>query len=105
MNANMIKPIEEMDFGTETIVTSPHEDHALEAGQTSLTRQLTSPAVTRHCPECRSIIYSRRHKLCGVCACELPREFLFSVEEASRLQNLLRNEQARHREWMRKSLN
>jgi predicted nucleic acid-binding Zn ribbon protein len=52
------------------------------------------------CPECNSIIYTRRHRLCGVCGEELPEELLFSVMEASRVKELLRNEQHRHRVWM-----
>lgn len=33
------------------------------------------------CPNCGSIIYSRRNKLCGVCETLLPEELLFSPEE------------------------
>jgi hypothetical protein len=51
----------------------------------------------RHCPHCGSVIYSRRHKLCGVCAEPLPSACLFSMAEAERVEVLLQEERARHR--------
>jgi hypothetical protein len=53
------------------------------------------------CPGCHSIIYSRRHKLCGVCGQPLPGELLFSPAEAEQVKHLLRAEQARHRKWVK----
>jgi len=61
-----------------------------------------TPAQQRHCPFCESIIYSRRHKLCGVCAQELPEEFLFNPEQAQNVALLVREEQQRHRAWMQR---
>src|SRR5438552_7719669 len=52
------------------------------------------------CPHCGSIIYSRRHRLCGVCDRQLPGEFLFSAQEAERIEALLRAERVRHRRWL-----
>jgi hypothetical protein len=52
------------------------------------------------CPQCRSIIYSRRHRLCGVCNQPLPEHLLFSIVEAQRVEQLLRVERDRHRQWM-----
>lgn len=52
------------------------------------------------CPECHSIVYSRRHRLCGVCSQPLPDHLLFSMIEARRVEDTLRSEQNRHRQWM-----
>jgi hypothetical protein len=68
----------------------------------------TKPTGTRlagaikpaRCPECQSVIYSRRHRLCGVCNQPLPDHLLFSVMEARRVEDLLRTERSRHRQWM-----
>jgi len=57
----------------------------------------------RHCPFCDSIIYSRRHKLCGVCSHELPEQILFSAEQAKNVTSILRDEQQRHRAWLHRS--
>jgi hypothetical protein len=70
---------------------------------------LTRPRLVRHltprrgpvqCPECRSIIYSRRHKLCGVCSQPLPEDLLFTMNEAKRIQRIVDSERARHRQWL-----
>ena len=37
--------------------------------------------MTPKCPNCGSIIYSRRNVLCGVCGKRLPQELLFTPEE------------------------
>jgi hypothetical protein len=54
----------------------------------------------RHCPHCGSLVYSRRHKLCGVCAEPLPSACLFSMEQSLQVQVLLEEERARHRVWL-----
>src|SRR6266481_6299498 len=46
-------------------------------------------AVTRHCPGCHSIVYSRRHRLCGVCFQSLPPECLFGPSDAVQVESLL----------------
>jgi hypothetical protein len=43
-----------------------------------------------HCPECGSIVYSRRSRRCGVCAKPLPESFQFPPEEAALLEADLR---------------
>jgi hypothetical protein len=59
------------------------------------------PSQTR-CPACRSIGYSRRHKLCGVCGRELPEACRFNESIANRIEVILRTEKARHRAWLRR---
>lgn len=56
----------------------------------------------RRCPHCDSVIYSRRHKLCGVCAEPLPEECLFSNEQAQSVRSLVQEERDRHRVWLQK---
>src|SRR5437868_6616493 len=54
----------------------------------------------RRCPACDSIIYSRRHNRCGVCERILPVNFLFTSDEAGKVDVLLRTERERHRAWL-----
>ena len=56
-----------------------------------------APAI---CPECRSIVYSRRHRLCGVCNQPLPDHLLFTPRESQRVSQLLQSERVRHRRWL-----
>jgi predicted nucleic acid-binding Zn ribbon protein len=58
----------------------------------------------RHCPSCDSIVYSRRHRLCGVCGQVLPEDCLFTATEAESVEILLRTEQQRHRAWLKKTM-
>jgi len=51
----------------------------------------------RHCPSCDSIVYSRRHRLCGVCGEALPTDCLFTATEAQNVEMPLRSERQRHR--------
>jgi len=53
-----------------------------------------------HCPSCDSIVYSRRHRRCGVCELVLPKSLLFTRNEAEQVDELLRIERQRHRNWM-----
>jgi len=57
----------------------------------------------RHCPSCDSIVYSRRHSLCGVCGHALPEDCRFTAPEAARVEMLLRTERQRHRAWLKKT--
>ncbi len=57
----------------------------------------------RHCPSCDSIVYSRRHRLCGVCGQMLPEDCLFTATEAENVEMLLRIERQRHRAWLKKT--
>ena len=43
-------------------------------------------AQAHRCPYCDSIVYSRRHSRCGVCAQVLPEECLFTVSEAEKVE-------------------
>ena len=67
-----------------------------------LVRQIAEPRSDLRCPGCRGVIYTRRHKLCGVCGEELPGELLFSESQALRIEGLLKSEREQHRAWMRK---
>ncbi len=67
----------------------------------NLTRQMTKPVDFR-CPQCDSIIYSRRSRLCGVCSQPLPESYLFNPHEAERLGKMLETEKRRHKVWMTK---
>jgi uncharacterized paraquat-inducible protein A len=58
----------------------------------------------RHCPSCDSIVYSRRHKVCGACGQMLPKDCLFTATEAENVEMLLRSERERHRAWLKKTL-
>lgn len=62
-------------------------------------RLVTKVNSEHRCPACGSIIYSRRHRMCGVCSQPLPEEFLFTVFEARQVKALLETERARHRQW------
>jgi hypothetical protein len=68
------------------------------------TRRVAPTDLQHHCPHCQSIIYSRRHRLCGVCSLPLPRELLFTDLEAQGIDALLRREKRRYKEWLAKTL-
>jgi hypothetical protein len=57
----------------------------------------------RHCPSCDSIVYSRRHRLCGVCGQMLPEVCLFTAKEAEIVEMVLRTERQRHKAWLKKT--
>jgi predicted nucleic acid-binding Zn ribbon protein len=57
----------------------------------------------RLCPSCDSIIYSRRHRLCGVCGQVLPEDCRFTATEAETVEMLLKSERERHRAWRKKT--
>lgn len=56
----------------------------------------------RHCPHCQSIVYSRRHKTCGVCFQPLPSACTFSPEESASVKSIFEEERVRHRNWLGK---
>ena len=66
----------------------------------SLARQIAPNHLEHRCPVCRSIIYSRRHRLCGVCSRPLPEESLFTPSEARRIEKLIESERERHKRWL-----
>jgi predicted nucleic acid-binding Zn ribbon protein len=57
----------------------------------------------RYCPSCDSIVYSRRHRSCGVCGKALPADCLFTAEEAESVEMLLRTERQRHKAWLKRT--
>ena len=70
------------------------------AASATLVRQIGAARKPARCPECDSVVYSRRHRLCGVCNQPLPEHLLFNVMEAARIEQLLQTERLRHRQWM-----
>ena len=58
--------------------------------------------TSKRCPVCHSIIYSRRHRLCGVCGHTLPEDRLFTPSEANAVTRLLSMEKQRYRQWLAK---
>jgi hypothetical protein len=85
-------------------VSSPEDTLSVEVLsrplRAPLVREIAPAASRRRCPSCQSIVYSRRHRLCGVCSLPLPEEFLFSIAEARRIEKLLESERQRHRKWL-----
>lgn len=72
----------------------------IESAGAHLVREIAPAPVVHRCPSCRSIVYSRRHRLCGVCSQPLPESFLFPVSEARRITQLLEAERQQHRRWL-----
>ena len=70
------------------------------AAGATLVRQVGTARKPARCPECDAVVYSRRHRLCGVCNQPLPDHLLFNVMEAARIEQLLQRERLRHRQWM-----
>jgi predicted nucleic acid-binding Zn ribbon protein len=71
-------------------------------GQNPYSSMGLKPRV-RLCPSCDSIIYSRRHRLCGVCGQVLPEDCRFTATEAETVEMLLKSERERHRAWLKKT--
>jgi predicted amidophosphoribosyltransferase len=95
------------NIATELADWGENNELAHGIGVESLTHdQMVIRTITRSkpealCPYCGSIIYSRRHRLCGACSRPLPRELLFDEVEARQVDALLQSEKERHRHWMR----
>ena len=54
----------------------------------------------QRCPLCNSVVYTRRHGRCGVCERALPASFLFTSDEAEKVDVLIRTERERHKAWL-----
>ena len=54
-----------------------------------------SSSMNPVCPNCGSIIYSRRNKLCGVCGKPLPEDLLFSPEERRKWDQVIEDDKRR----------
>lgn len=76
--------------------------HVSTIHSAKLARLGVEPEAHR-CPSCNSPVYSRRLKVCGVCGEELPREVRFTLDEAERVDQLLKTERERHRRWLRRT--
>jgi predicted nucleic acid-binding Zn ribbon protein len=79
-----------------------NEAQAVPGGQNQYFGITVKPRVG-HCPSCESIVYSRRHSLCGVCGHALPEDCRFTATEAESVEMLLRTERQRHRAWLKKT--
>jgi hypothetical protein len=66
--------------------------------------RLGVPLREQRCPFCEAVIYSKRHKRCGVCASLLPDRCLFTPEQAESVELLLQEERQRHRAWLHRNL-
>jgi predicted nucleic acid-binding Zn ribbon protein len=51
------------------------------------------------CPHCQSIIYSRRHKVCGTCGVALPKDLLLTPAQIQKLDKERAREKKRSREF------
>ena len=51
------------------------------------------------CPNCKSPIYSRSQKICGVCETSLPKELLFSDQQVADLKKQMKEEEKRAKEF------
>jgi hypothetical protein len=51
------------------------------------------------CPNCQSVIYSRRHKVCGQCGAELPKDLLLTTAQVEALDKQRAAEKKRAREF------
>ena len=60
--------------------------------------------MTPKCPQCGSIIYSRRNVLCGVCGDRLPPELLFTPEQRAVVEKELEELKLRERAERQKQL-
>jgi len=57
----------------------------------------------RRCPSCDSVVYTRRHKLCGACGGLLPEGCRFTISEAQNVARLMVAERQRHRAWLERT--
>lgn len=78
------------------------EIEEIDLHDTTLFSRGVKSEAERRCPHCNSVVYSRRHKLCGVCAEPLPDACLFSEAQAQNVRTLVDEERARHRVWLQK---
>ena len=84
----------------DSIAAAPVRRAGSTDGAEAMVRKIGSRDGQPHCPACGSIVYSRRHRLCGVCSQPLPEEFLFTAEQTRYIETLLETERQRHRAWL-----
>jgi len=97
-------------MSTSTLTTrsdgsSRNESFSTFPGNQFLLRRIGVEPREQRCPHCNSLVYTRRHKQCGVCERVLPVRLLLSDVEAQRVDILLRTERQRHRAWLKKNGN
>ncbi len=85
---------------SETAFGARRELSGSPSAPPTLVREIAPRRSEHRCPQCQSIVYSRRHRLCGVCSEPLPEEFLFSTTEARRIEELIESDRQRHRRWL-----
>ena len=59
---------------------------------------------SHRCPSCGSIVYCRRHRLCGVCGQVLPEECLFTASEARDVEMIVSAERQAHKAWLKRAV-
>ncbi|MEI7809843.1 MAG: hypothetical protein WCJ07_15300 [Verrucomicrobiota bacterium] len=50
------------------------------------------------CPKCGSVIYSRRHSICGRCGEKLPESLMFDLITSKKVEDLIAQDKKR-KEW------
>jgi len=75
----------------------------VSAGRIKLFARFGVDQRERHCPVCGSIVYTARHRLCGVCGQALPENCRFTDRESLNVEMLVQAERQRHRAWLRKA--
>lgn len=73
-----------------------------EAGDPLQAHRAGESPRERRCPACCSIVYSRRHALCGVCEHELPASIRFGSGQSERVTALIELERRKHRRWLQR---
>ena len=51
------------------------------------------------CPNCHSLIYSRKNKICGVCERPLPEELILNGDQIALLKKQMEHEEKRANEF------
>jgi hypothetical protein len=94
----------EEEAGGETSVFALREFNSDVESPLSLRQQrLSATRLQARCPHCNSIIYSRRHKLCGVCNEHLPESCLFDDLQARNVEETMQEDRRKHRAWLKKA--
>ena len=100
--------LEGRDMSATKLTLGRGEDNEIQVlpishGDQFLLRRLGVEPREQRCPQCNSLVYTRRHRQCGVCEQVLPLSFLFSNHETQKVDRLLKIERQRHRAWLNRS--
>ncbi len=60
-------------------------------------KDINSDKKEYRCPQCKRLIYDRKHKKCGYCGAELPEDLLFTQEEVEKMNKELTELEEQHR--------